>query len=375
MGFFDKLRNELIDIVQWTDDSHDTMVYRFPRYENEIKNGAQLIVRESQVAAFVNQGKLADVFQPGQYSLQTSNLPILSTLQGWKYGFESPFKAEVYFVSTRTFTDRKWGTQNPIMMRDPEFGPVRVRAFGSYSIRVKDAGAFIKNIAGTEGRFSVDEIEQQLRDMVVSRFSDALGNNKMPVLDLAGNYDKVGRWAAASIQPDFDAFGLQIVNMIVENISLPPEVEAAIDKRSSMGVIGNLQAYTQYEAASAIRDAANNPSGLAGAGASMAAGFQMANQMSQAYAAGNAAAPGSAAPGGAAGAMPPPLNPQAAYFIAVNGAQAGPFPMSDLAGKVASGQLTRQSMVWKQGMSAWAPAESVQELGSLFAAAPPPLPK
>ena len=272
MGIFNKLRNELIDIIQWTDDTQDTLVWRFPRYENEIKNGAQLIVRESQVAVFILQGQLADVFQPGTHTLTTQNLPILSTLAGWKYGFQSPFKAEVYFVSTRTFTDKKWGTQNPIMMRDPEFGPVRVRAFGVFAIKVKDAAALIKNIAGTEARFTTYEIEQQLREMVVSRFADALGNNKMPVLDLAGNYDKMSRWASASIQPDFDAFGLQICNFVIENISLPPEVEAAIDKRSSMGVIGNMQTYAQYESASAIRDAAKNPGGLAGAGAGLAAG-------------------------------------------------------------------------------------------------------
>jgi membrane protease subunit (stomatin/prohibitin family) len=359
MGLLNKLRNELIDIIQWTDDTQDTMVWRFPRYENEIKNGAQLIVRESQVAAFIHQGQLADVFQPGTYTLHTQNLPILSTLQGWKYGFESPFKAEVYFVSTRTFTDRKWGTQNPIMMRDPEFGPVRVRAFGSFAIKVKDAGTLLKNIAGTESRFTTDQIEEQLKEMVVSRFADALGNNKMPVLDLAGNYDKLGRWAAASIQPDFDAFGLLITNFVVENVSLPPEVEAAIDKRSSMGVIGNMQAYTQYESASAIRDAAQNPGGIAGAGAGLAAGFQMANQMGQAFSAGG----------------PPPVPQAAAYFIAVNGAQSGPHAVSDLAGKAAAGQFTRQTLVWKQGMAGWVAAESVAELAGVFNAAPPPLPK
>ncbi|HEY1923202.1 MAG TPA: SPFH domain-containing protein [Tepidisphaeraceae bacterium] len=360
MGMFDAIRHQLIDIIEWTDDTRDTIVWRFPRYENEIKNGAKLIVRESQVAAFVLQGQLADVFQPGTFTLQTQNLPILSTLAGWKYGFNSPFKAEVYFVSTRTFTDRKWGTQNPIMMRDPEFGPVRVRAFGSFGIKVKDAGTFIKNIAGTEARFTTDEIEQQLKEMVVSRFSDALGNNKMPVLDLAGNYDKVGRWAAAAIQPDFDTFGLQICNFIVENISLPPEVEAAIDKRSSMGVIGNMQAYTQYESASAIRDAAKNPGGLAGAGAGLAAGYQMASQMGQAF----------SAPAG-----PPPVPQPAAYFIAINGAQSGPHAVSDLSAKAASGQFTRQTLVWKQGMASWVAADSVAELSNLFAAAPPPLPK
>jgi membrane protease subunit (stomatin/prohibitin family) len=360
MGIFDKLRHELIDIIEFTDDSRDTIVWRFPRYENEIKNGAQLIVRESQVAAFINQGKLADVFQPGTYTLTTANLPILSTLQGWKYGFESPFKAEVYFVSTRTITDRKWGTKNPIMMRDPEFGMVRLRAFGSFAIKVKDAPAFIRQVAGTESRFTVDEIEDQLRDLLVGRLADALGNNKMPALDLAGNYDKVGRWVAASIQPDFDAFGIQIVNLIVENISLPPEVEAAMDKRTSMGVIGNMQQFTQFETANAIHDAANNPGGIAGAGAGLAAGFQMANQMGQAFNQQSA---------------PPPLPGGVAYFAAIGGAQVGPLNLNDLSAKLRSGELTPQTLVWKQGMSAWTPASSVTDLASLFAAMPPPLPK
>jgi membrane protease subunit (stomatin/prohibitin family) len=175
MGIFDKLRNELIDIIAWTDDTGDTMVHRFPRYENEIKYGAKLVVRESQAAAFINEGKLADVFQPGTYTLQTQNMPILATLRGWKYGFESPFKAEVYFVSTRTFTDRKWGTKNPIMMRDAEFGLVRLRAFGSYAIKISDPAAFLRQIAGTEARFTIEQVEEQLRDLLVSRLPGCFG--------------------------------------------------------------------------------------------------------------------------------------------------------------------------------------------------------
>jgi membrane protease subunit (stomatin/prohibitin family) len=369
MGIFDMLRGQLIDIIQWTDDSKDTIVWRFPRNDNEIKNGAQLIVRESQIAAFINQGKLADVFQPGQYTLATANLPILADLQGWKYGFQSPFKAEVYFVSTRTITDRKWGTKNPIMMRDAEFGMVRLRAFGSFAIKVKDAAAFLRQVAGTEARFTVDEIEEQLRDLLVARFADSLGTNKISALDLAGNYDRIGRLVAASIQPDFDGFGLQIVNLVVENISLPPEVEAAMDKRTSMGVIGNMQTYTQFETANAIHDAASNPGGLAGAGAGLAAGYQMANQMGQAF---NSQSPGSQSVSGAA---PPPLPGGATYFAAINGAQVGPLGMNELSAKLRSGELTPQTLVWKQGMSGWTSAQSVQELNPLFASVPPPLPK
>ena len=285
MALWDKLRNELIDIVEWVDDTPDTMVWRFPRYENEIKNGAKLIVRESQVAAFVREGQLADVFTPGTYTLETRNLPILSTLAGWKYGFNSPFKAEVYFVSTRTFTGSKWGTKNPIMLRDPEFGPVRLRAFGTFALKVSDPPTFIKQVVGTNSRFSVEEINQQLRDMLVARFADVLGQSKIPVLDLAGNQDELGKYVTDRIQQDFAPYGLQVVSLMVENISLPPEVEQAMDKRTSMGVIGNLQAYTQFQAANAISDAAKNPSGLAGTGVGLGMGVglgqQVANAMGQ----------------------------------------------------------------------------------------------
>src|SRR5438477_5970685 len=185
MGIWDKLKGELIDIIEWIDDTRDTMVYRFARYDNEIKYGAKLVVRESQVAAFVNEGRLADVYHPGTYTLETQNMPILSTLRGWKYGFSSPFKAEVFFVSTKAFTGRKWGTKNPIMLRDSEFGPVRLRAFGSFNLKVGDVPTFLRNVVSTESRFSVDEIGEQLRDMLVARFADALGESKIPVLDLA----------------------------------------------------------------------------------------------------------------------------------------------------------------------------------------------
>src|SRR5215218_7281892 len=318
MAIWDKLRGELIDIIDWVDDTRDTMVYRFPRHDNEIKNGAKLVVRESQVAAFINEGTLTDLFQfPGTFTLTTQNLPILSTLRGWKYGFESPFKAEVYFVSTRVFTDRKWGTKNPIMLRDPEFGPTRLRAFGSFAIKVSDPATFLKQIVGTDNRFTVDEIGNQVRDMVTARFADVLGESKIPVLDLASNYDELGKFLTQRIAPDFEPFGLQIVALMVENISLPPEVEAALDKRTSMGVIGDLQKYTQFQTANAIGDAAKNPSGIAGAGAGMGAGFAMANQMGAAMA-------------GQTNASPPPLPQAEGYHVAIDGAQQGPLALDKI---------------------------------------------
>src|SRR5215213_10033958 len=217
MSFWDKLTGELVDIVEWVDDTQDTMVWRFPRYENEIKNGAQLIVRESQAAALVNEGQLADLFlYPGTFTLDTNNMPILSTLRGWKYGFESPFKAEVYFVSLKTFTGRKWGTKNPIMLRDPEFGPVRLRAFGSFAVKIIQPATFLKEIVGTNGHFSIEEIGEQLRDMVVARFADVLGESKIPLLDLASNYDELGKFMTAKMKDDFAAFGLEVVQLWVE---------------------------------------------------------------------------------------------------------------------------------------------------------------
>jgi membrane protease subunit (stomatin/prohibitin family) len=369
MGLWDKLLGEFIDVIQWIDDSNDTLVYRFERHGNEIKFGAKLTVREGQVAVFVNEGQLADTFQPGMYELKTNNLPILSTLQAWKHGLESPFKAEVYFFSTRRFTDLKWGTQNPVMLRDPEFGPIRLRAFGSYAIRVKDAPTFLREIVGTDGRFTTDEITNQLRNMVVSRFANILGQSKIPALDLAGNYDQLGQFLLQRIAPEFEAVGLELTNLLVENISLPKEVEAALDKRSSMGIVGNLDQYTQFQAAEALRDAAANPSGGSEA-MNMGLGLAMAQRLSETL-----ARPAQPAPSPQpAPAAPPPLPGVKLYFVALNNQQAGPFPMDELQRQAQSGQLTPATLVWAQGMANWIPAGEVAELHALFASAPPPLP-
>lgn len=364
MGLFDKLRGELIDIIEWLDPTNDTMVYRFERYNNEIKYGAKLVVREGQSAVFINQGQLADVFPPGTYTLETQNLPILSTLLGWKYGFNSPFKAEVYFVSMRQFTDLKWGTKNPIMLRDPEFGPVRLRAFGVYAMRVNDPAKFLKEIVGTDGTFTTDEITNQLRNLIVSRFTDQLGECKVPILDLAANYNELGDFLLDRMGGEFGDYGLQVTKLLVENISLPPAVEEALDKRSSMGVIGNLGAYAQFQAANAMETAAQNPGGMAAGGMGMGMGFAMANQMGQAMAGG--AAPQQAAP--------PPPPPPPMFYVAVNGQQTGPFTLEALQAQAASGQFTRDSLVWAQGMDGWKAAGQTPNLAGVFAAVPPPPP-
>lgn len=371
MGLWDKLMGEFIDVIQWTDDSNDTLVYRFERQGNEIKFGAKLTVREGQVAVFVNEGQLADTFQPGMYELKTNNLPILSTLQAWKHGFESPFKAEVYFFSTRRFTDLKWGTQNPVMLRDPEFGPIRLRAFGSYAIRVKDAPTFLREIVGTDGRFTTDEITNQLRNMVVSRFTNILGQAKIPALDLAGNYDQLGQFLLQRIAPEFEAVGLELTNLLVENISLPQEVEAALDKRSSMGIVGNLDQYTQFQAAEALREAAANPGGGSEA-LNMGLGLAMAQRLSETLA--RPAQPAPVPQPAPAPLAPPPLPTAKPYFVAINNQQAGPFPLDELQRQAQGGQLTRTTLVWAQGMAHWTPAGEVVELSTLFAHLPPPLP-
>src|ERR1700757_2450485 len=300
MGLFDKLKHEFVDIIEWVDASTDTIVWKFPRYQDEIKMNAKLTVRESQVAIFLNEGKIADVFQPGMHTLSTQNMPILATLKGWKYGFNSPFKADVYFVNTKQFTNQRWGTKNPVMIRDAEFGPVRLRANGNYAFKVSDAALFF------------EEIADQLRNLAVTRGMDAIAESKIPILDLTQNYDEVSKMITEKIKPEFNELGLTLTKFLIENVSVPPEVEAALDKRSSMGIIGNLGAYTQFQTANAIDDAAKNggAGGMMGAGLGMGMGMNMANQVNNAY---------------QNQQTPPPPPPVTQFFVAVNGAQTGPF--------------------------------------------------
>ncbi len=358
MGIWNRLTGQFIDIIEWLDNTQDTMVYRFERKGNEIKNGAQLIVRESQVAVFINEGQIADTFQAGTYTLTTQNLPILSTLKGWKYGFNSPFKAEVYFVSTKNFVDRKWGTKNPIMLRDPEFGPIRLRAFGSYAIRITDAEKFLKEIVGTNAEFTADQITDQLRNLVVTRFTDIIGESKIPVLDMAANYNEFSKYIKEQIKDDFNEYGLEITKVLIENISLPPEVEAALDKRSSMGVLGNLDQYMKYQGGQALGNMGNNKSGgnlgdLVGVGV----GLNMLNNMV----------------GGQGGNQNPPP-PMPSFYVAINGQQTGPFNLAQLQQMFQAGQFNQQSLVWSQGMASWTAAGQVPQLASLFSSVPPPVP-
>jgi membrane protease subunit (stomatin/prohibitin family) len=374
MGLWDKIFGELIDVIEWTDDTDDTMVYRFDRYGNEIKYGAMLTVRESQLAILVNEGQIADVFEPGLYQLETSNLPVLSTLQAWKHGFESPFKAEVYFFNTRRFTDLKWGTRNPIMMRDPEFGPLRLRAFGTYSIRIKEPARFIKEIVGTDSHFTTDEITDQLRNLIVSRFATILAESRIPAFDLAANYDQVGEFLTAQIAPEFLEYGLELTKLLVENISFPRKVEEALDRRTSMGLVGNLDKYTKFQAAESMRTAAENPAGGAGEGIGVGMGFAVAQQWSRSLGNAHADHANKGSPSAGTAPTPPPIPKEISYFVALEGQQTGPFKLSQLRQQISEGQLHRKTLVWTEGMENWKPAEQVEALSKLFAKIPPPIP-
>ena len=360
---FDFLRGEFIDVISWLDDTRDTMVWRFERRGQAIKYGAKLTVREGQAAVFIHEGQLADVFGPGLYQLETNNMPILTTLQHWDHGFQSPFKSEIYFVSTTRFNDQKWGTKNPIMARDPEFGPVRLRAFGTYSMRVADPGKFMTEIVGTDGEFTADEISVQIRNIIVQAASQVLAGSQIPVLDMAANTEDLGKLIAGAITPKVAEYGLSIPEFYIENISLPEEVEKALDKRTSMGVVGDLNKYMQFNAAEAM----GNPS--SGAGSAMATGAGMAMGMGMAQNMG----PWGAQPAAASHAPPPPPPVGKEWHLAENGATKGPYTEAQLSGLAASGQLGRGTMVWAQGMEGWKPAAET-ELARLFSHLPPPPP-
>lgn len=368
MALWDKILAEFIDIIEWIDQSNDTMCWRFPRYNNEIKYNAKLIVREGQMAVFVNEGQLADIFTPGTYTLDTRNLPVLATLKGWKYGFESPFKAEVYFCSTRQFTNLKWGTPGPSIMRDAEFGAIRITAFGLYAIRVSDPALFIRELAGTEGTFSTDEIKDNLKGKIGTRIKELIPELQIPAMELESKVFTLGELLKAQIAPSFEEFGITLQEIQVQNIGLPEEVEKAIDKAGAMRVIGNMQSYTQYEAASSIRDAANNPGGLAAAGAGAGLGLGIGSQVSTAV--GGQLAAGQT---NNTNSVIPPTLPQHTFYLAINGQQAGPFNQPALQQMALNGQLTRETLVWMQGMPQWDAATTVPELAEILAAVPPPL--
>ena len=371
MGIFDFLSGEFIDVIHWTDDTRDTMVWRFEREGHEIKYGAKLTVREGQSAVFVHEGQLADVFTPGLYMLETNNMPVMTTLQHWDHGFRSPFKSEIYFVNTTRFNDLKWGTKNPVICRDPEFGPVRLRAFGTYSIKVSDPARFLVEIVGTDGEFTMDEISFQIRNIIVQEFSRTIARASIPVLDMAANTRELSQLVGREISAQLAEYGLVMPELYIENISLPPAVEEVMDKRSSMGVIGNLNEYMQFQAAEALgREGAGGSAIQAGLGAGL--GMQIGHEAARQV------GPWGAQPAGgpvtATAAVPPPPPVEHVWHIAENGTTRGPFSKAAMGRMAANGELTRHSLVWTPGQDGWMSAEDVAELAQLFTVLPPPPP-
>ena len=304
MGLLSFIKSQCIDVIDWTDDSRDTLVWRFPDQDHEIKNGARLTVREGQSAVFVSEGQIADVFPPGLYSLTTQNIPLLTKLKSWKYAFNSPFKAEVYFMNTRQFMDMEWGTATPVLMRDQDFGAVRVGAYGSYAIQVADPRTFMKEIVGTDGHYTTEEIQNNMRRFLVSSFTVALGKAKIPVLDLAASLDTTAATVEQAMQPEFEKLGLKLRKFVIVSTSLPPEVSKAIDERGSIAMAGDLNKFTQFQMAKAIRESASAPGG-GGAHMGMEIGAAVAVGQAFSHAMGGAGAPGqAAAPAPAAAPVP-----------------------------------------------------------------------
>ncbi|BBU58761.1 MULTISPECIES: SPFH domain-containing protein [Mameliella] len=373
MGIWDFLSGQFIDVIHWTDDTRDTMVWRFEREGHEIKYGAKLTVREGQAAVFVHEGQLADVFTPGLYMLETNNMPIMTSLQHWDHAFQSPFKSEVYFVNTNRFTNLKWGTKNPIMLRDPEFGPTRIRAFGTYSIKVADPALFMTEIVGTDGEFTMDEISFQIRNIIVQEFSKDISASGIPVLDMAANTGEVAELIRKAIDPVIHQYGLELAELYIENISLPEAVEKALDARTSRGIAGNLDDHMKWKAAEAMgQGGAMDQSMGMGFGAGM--GMQMANAMGQQGPWGAAPQQQGRPQPAAAPMAPPPPPVEHVWHLAKNGQTSGPYSKADLGKMVASGELTRETHAWTQGQDGWKRAGEVPELAQLFTVMPPPPP-
>ncbi|MFD2871835.1 SPFH domain-containing protein [Mucilaginibacter ximonensis] len=366
MGLLGRLMNEFIDVIEWVDNTQNTIVWKFPRYDNAIKNGAKLIVRESQAAVFMNEGEVADIFMPGTYSLETNNLPILTTLKSWKYGFNSPFKADIFFVSLRQFTNQKWGTKNPVIVRDAEFGPLRLRGYGTFNFRVNDPKKFIGEVSATNPDFIVEEINEQLRNIITSRGMDAIAQSRIPVLDIASHYDELGKSISNIITPDFNELGLELSKLLLENISLPPEVEQMLDKRSSMGIIGNLGAYAQFEAANAMEKSAENSMGgnLGAAGMGLGVGAAMASQIGNVFQQ-NQFNPNTGSD------VPPPVAPSIQYHFVNNGAADGPHTFAEINVLINNGTIKRDTLIWKKGMANWVAANTVDDVATLFDNLPP----
>lgn len=375
MGIFDKIKeklsHEFTDIIEWLDFTDDTICYRFERYQNEIKNDAKLIVREGQVAVFVNEGKLADVFEPGTHTLTTQNLPILATLKGWKYGFNSPFKAEVYFVNTTLFTDEKWGTKNPITLSDDRFGLVEIRAFGTYAFKIDDAGKFIIDIVGTDNNFTNFEINEHLKSLIATRFTDTAGKANLPIELYAANTTELSQTCLEVMNPEFLTVGISLEKFYIENVSMPEDLKKEIFEYSRIDKL-DLDKLTKFKTAQAIEAAAKNEGGTAGAGMGMGMGFVLAQQM------GGLMSPqmgGQQNVNPQGGTLPPPMPAAVLYYYSHNGQQTGPVPFDQLKALFANRTVNKDSLIWKQGMANWATLKEIEELKAFLGGnTPPPLP-
>jgi membrane protease subunit (stomatin/prohibitin family) len=362
MGLF---TNEFIDIIEWPEQTPNTLVWKFPRFQNEIKMNAKLTVREGQQAVFINEGKIADVFNPGMYTLQTQNMPILSTLKGWKYGFNSPFKADVFFVSTRQAIDQRWGTKNAITLSDERFGMIEIRAFGTYAFKVTDAGKFIQEIVGIDREFTADEIGGQLKSIIATRFTTAAGSGNIPIEKFASNLESLSGIILEKLNQDFDSYGLKIVNFFVENVSMPEDLKKEIFEYSRLNKV-DMQKLAQMKVAQSIEVAAANE-GTAGLGVGLGAGLGVGNMMANAF--------GQTASNlqQTTAATPPPLSVPAQYFTGIDGKQAGPFSIAQVQQMIQSGAITRDTLMWKAGMAAWADAGAINDISAFFNNTPPPL--
>ncbi|WP_156754927.1 SPFH domain-containing protein [Actinokineospora pegani] len=375
MGIISKLKGELVDIIEWLEDSRSRLAWRFPRYQNEIKNGAQLIVREGQQAVFVYRGQLADTFGPGHYELVSENLPVLSTIQGWKHGFDSPFRSEVYFINTRPVTDLRWGTPTPITVRDPDFTMVQVRANGLCVLRIADPAIFLREVIGTDSSVDTEEISELLRRVIATAFSDLVMQTGLGAIDLQGRQVELADKLKDLVQERVDdEFGLKI-DSIAMTISLPEEVTQAMTRGVARGVeqaryldnAGPMDRLQQGAMAEAVVESAKNPGGagsMMGAGLGMALGQQVGGAMAQGF----------GRPQQQAAPAPPPLPSAAQFHVELNGAVAGPFPLDHLRGYVSGGQLSPTTLVWTAGMAGWAAASTVPAVAALFQSTPPPLP-
>ena len=374
------LSGQFIDIIEWLDDGQDTMVYRFERHNNEIKNGAKLVVRPGQAAVFVNEGGtgVADVFEPGTHELTTANLPILSTLMGWKHGFESPFKAEVYFFKTTKITDLKWGTRAPITVECEGYGMFDLRANGSYVMQISDPQKFLKEKVGTDGNFEVDEISNDLREEILMNVSDRLGEMELDPGKLTGKMKDISEELQAPLQEYFGTLGLEITRFRVGSISMPDDVRKELMEMSRLGAKklsgadpAAMQNLTALRASRAMGDLANNPGagGVAGAGMGMGMGMAMGSQM-------GGALTGAAQPAAAPQQAPPLPGAAAAtgteYTVAINDEKYGPYDLNHLQKMADDGSFKPDMLVWAKGMGAWTKAGEVPELSALFG--PPPLP-